>query len=59
MMERTEVTANRVGKSDGSGSVRATIPREYAEDLGITNGTILSVWRHGNTIIYEVKNDGT
>jgi hypothetical protein len=55
MMERTEVTANRVGKSDGSGSVRATIPREYAEDLGITNGTILSVWRHGNTIIYEVK----
>jgi hypothetical protein len=57
-MEKLQVTANRVGKSDGAGSVRATIPREYADELGITNGTILNVWKHGNTIIYEVKTDG-
>ncbi|MCK9594042.1 MAG: AbrB/MazE/SpoVT family DNA-binding domain-containing protein [Methanoregula sp.] len=55
MMEKTEVTANEVG----NGAVRVTIPKKVREGLGIQAGSILYVWRHGKTIIYEVKTDGT
>ena len=53
-MEVLQVKANQVGKPNGNGSVRATIPREYAEALGISNGTVLNVSMKNNKIIYEV-----
>ena len=54
MSEVLTVKANQVGKPNRNGSVRVTIPCEYAEELGIYAGTLLNVSLKNNKVVFEV-----